>query len=256
MTTLLFKGQFEHSRDVANLAVAAAREKRAGKGPISDSWDIEDHLTALKARIVPLRSIGTELISAAVHVHGALWPGVSATLSASELATVLRDPGKRLHAGKRSGVQAGADQVLTHVLSWYEGLDLDVIQRLRTISPWCTDPAKIQRRQEVAHRVAFWSNIGVFTTSLITSDSESDYEDDGETDETGDAEAEIPEDDDAATGAATETVASREAATPSPAETSHAEANPEALDTTANVEETLVTSPIADVPEKPASPTA
>ena len=68
MTALLFKGQFEHSRDAANLAVAAAREKHAGKGPVSDSWDIEDHLTALKARIVPLRSIGAELISAAIPI--------------------------------------------------------------------------------------------------------------------------------------------------------------------------------------------
>ena len=102
MTTLLFKGEFEHSRDAANFAVGAAREKRAGKGPVSDSWDIEDHLTALKARIVPLRSIGTELISAAVHVHGALWPGVSATLSVSKLASALRAAGKRVHTWKRS----------------------------------------------------------------------------------------------------------------------------------------------------------
>ena len=122
------------------------------------------------------------------------------------VGTALRAAGKRLHAWKRSGARAGADQVLTHVLSWYEGLDLDVVQHLRTISPWCTDPAKVQRRQEVAHRIASWSDIDVFTTSLITSDSESDYEDDGETGATGDAEAEIPEEDDAASGAATEIV--------------------------------------------------
>ena len=154
MTVLLFKGGFEHSREAAAKAVATAREKRAGKGPISDAWDIEDHLTALKARIVPLRSIGTELLSAAVHVHGALWPSIRGTLSIPELANALRGAGRRIHAWKRSGARAGADQVLTQVLSWYEGLDLEAIQRLRTISPWCSDPAKVQRRQEVAHRIA------------------------------------------------------------------------------------------------------
>ena len=255
MTALLFKGEFEHSREAAALAVAAAREKRAGKGPVSDAWDIEDHLTALKARIVPLRSIGTELLSAAIHVHGALWPGVSATLLVSELASALRAAGKRVHAWKRSGARAGADQVLSHVLSWYEGLDLDVVQRLRTISPWCIDPAKVQRRQEVAHRIASWSNICVFTPSLVTSDSESDYEDDGETGATGDAEAEIPEEDDAASGAATEIVDSRGATTSSPPEASQAEARPDAPSTAAGAEGTVTTAPAAATAEKPASAT-
>ena len=113
---------------------AAAREKRAGKGPASDAWDIDDHLIALKARIVSLRTIGTGLLSTPVHAHGALWPGVSGTPSVTDLAAALQDAGSRLDAWKRSSARAGADQVLQHVLSWYEGLDLDVIKTLRTIS--------------------------------------------------------------------------------------------------------------------------
>ena len=230
MTALLFKGEFEHSREAAVLGVAAAREKRAGKGAVSDAWDIEDHLTALKARIVPLRSIETELLSAAIHVHGALWPSIHATLSVSELASALRCAGRRIHAWKRSGARAGADQVLTQVLSWYEGLDLDAIQRLRTISPCYNDPAKVQRRQEVAHRIASWSSIRAFTASVIPSDSESDYEDD---EETGDGDDEVPEEDDAASGAATETVVPRDAATSPTPEASQAELRPDAPSTAA-----------------------
>ena len=197
VTVLLSKGHFEHSREAATLAITVAREKRAGKGPVSDSWDIDDHLIALKARIVPLRSIGTELLSTAVHAHGALWPGVTSNLSVTELATALQDAGKRLHAWKRSGDRAGADQALQHVLSWYEGLDLEVIKILRVVSEWYTDPAKIRLRQETAHRLAGWADPGPFITSLIASDSESDYEDDGETEDTGGADTEIPEADDA-----------------------------------------------------------
>jgi hypothetical protein len=236
LTALLFKGEFEHSREAAVLAVAAAREKRAGKGAVSDAWDIEDHLTALKARIVPLRSIGTELLSAAIHVHGALWPSIRATLSVSELASALRCAGRRIHAWKRSGARAGADQVLTQVLSWYEGLDLDAIQRLRMASLWCSDPAKIQRRQEVAHRIASWSSIRAFTASVIPSDSESDYEDDEETDATGDANDEIPKEDDAASGAVTETAAPRDVATSPTPEASQAEVRPDAPSTAAGTE--------------------
>ena len=140
VTVLLSQGHFEHSREAANLAITAARKKRAGKGPVSD---IDDHLIALKARIVPLRSIGTELLSAAIHVHGALWPAASGNISVTELATALQDAGNRLHAWKRSGARAGADQALQHVLSWYEGLDLEVIKSLRVVSEWYTDPAKI-----------------------------------------------------------------------------------------------------------------
>ena len=213
MTALLFKGEFEHSREAAAKAVAAFREKRAGKGPISDDWDIEDHLVALKARIVPLRSIGTDLLSAAVHVHGALWPSIRGTLSLPELSSALRGAGRRIHVWKLSGARAGADQVLTQVLSWYEGLDLEAILRLRTVSSWVTDPEKIQRRQEVAHRIAAWSSFRTFTPSVIPSDSESDYEDDEDDAASGEAEDEAPEGDDADSGAAPEKVVPRDAAT-------------------------------------------
>ena len=56
-----------------------------------------------------------------------------------------------------------------------EGLNLQSIPRLHTILPWYTDPAKIRERQEVAHGLAFWADVGVFTLSLIAFDSESDY---------------------------------------------------------------------------------
>ena len=253
---LLSQGHFEHSREAATLAIATAREKRAGKGPVSDSWDIDDHLIALKARIVPLRTIGIELLSAAVHAHGALWPSATGKISVTELATMLKDAGNRLHAWKRSAVRAGADQELQHVLSWYEGLDLEVIKSPRVISEWYTDPAKIRLRQETAHRLASWADPDSFITSLIASDSESDYEDGGEAEDASDADAEIPEAGDAETTAVTEITTARDAADPPPPEVPLPETSMPVPSTTANAEETVIVPPSADQSEKPVSPIA
>ena len=69
-------------------------------------------------------------------------------------------------------------------------------------------------------------------------------------------DAEIPEADDATTGAATETAASRDAAAPSPPEIPQAEAHVDAPGATAGAGETVVTAPSADQLERPSSPTA
>ena len=155
---------------------------------------------------------------------------------------------------------------MTQVLSWYEGLDLAGILRLRTVSPWVKDPAKIQQRREVAHRIAKWANIRAFTTSTVPSESESDNENSEEDDAaSGEAEDEAPEGDDAVSGAAPEKVVPRDAATSPRPEAPEIEVRPEAPSSAAGTEAEVtpaatpaaaaVTAPEASV-EKPTSPTA
>jgi hypothetical protein len=118
---------------------------------------------------------------------------------------------------------------LTQVLSWYEGLDLGAILRLRTVSPWVNDPERVQQRQEVAHRIAKWSNIRAFTASLVSSESESDYADSEEDDAaSGEAEDEVPEGDDAASDAAPEKVTPRDATSSPIPEATETEVHPDA----------------------------
>ena len=57
---------------------------------------MEDHLTALEARITPLKSIGTDLLSAGIRAFNALWPGSVAPTSVSELSKQLLTAESRL----------------------------------------------------------------------------------------------------------------------------------------------------------------
>ena len=116
--------------------VRRARERRAEAGPISDEWDIEDHLTALEARISPLKTIGTELLTTGIRVYNAVWPESAAPVSVAELSKCLLTAEARLREWRSSSARAGADQALTFVLSWYEDIDLNILRSLRAHSQW------------------------------------------------------------------------------------------------------------------------
>ena len=112
-------------------------------GPIPSEWDIDDHLTALHARLSPLKIIGVDLLNAAIRVHKVLWPGTEAPKSVGELARQLQGSEDQLREWRSSCARAGADEALSYVLSWYEALDLDVFQKMRARSKWTSDPALI-----------------------------------------------------------------------------------------------------------------
>ena len=120
-----------------------ARQKKAESGPISAEWDIDDHLKALHARLSPLHNIVIDLLNAAIRAYGVLWPDSGAPKSVAELASCLQASEDRLREWRSSSDRAGADEALTYVLSWYEGIDLDVLQTLRSNSKWTTDPELI-----------------------------------------------------------------------------------------------------------------
>ena len=88
---------------------------------------MEDHLTALSARIKPLKVLGVDLLNAGIHAFKALWPDVEAPTSLPELVDELMASEDRLNEWRKSSAGVGADEALSFVLSWYEGINLDVL---------------------------------------------------------------------------------------------------------------------------------
>ena len=97
-----------------------------------DDWKVEDHLIAFSHRIRPLKTAVLKLLDAAIEVFHALWPDTEMPSGPYELADALMNAGARLTEWRYSAGRAGADEVLTFLLSWYETIDFDVIQTCRT----------------------------------------------------------------------------------------------------------------------------
>ena len=131
MIAFLSSYHFSHSKAAALNTVRRARTKRAEAGPIPEEWDIEDHLSALNARISPLKAIGMDLLDAGIRAYRALWPGSQAPVSIEELSKCLTGAETRIREWRSSAARAGADQALTFVLSWYEAIDLNALKSLR-----------------------------------------------------------------------------------------------------------------------------
>ena len=131
-----------------------ARAKRAETGPISNEWEVEDHLTAVRARIDPLNTISTDILNADIKVYQLLWPDSPRPFSIAELARCLLSVEEKLREWRSSSARAGADQALTFVLSWYETININTVRSLRDKSMWTSDPMKIQDRQAAADFMA------------------------------------------------------------------------------------------------------
>ena len=112
---------------------------------------MDDHLVALKSRMSPLRAIGIGLLSAAIRVYSIFWPGCQPPASVDELSKSLLACEGRMDDWRSSAARVGADEALMYVLSWYEGIDLNVLKTLRDGSKWTSDPELIRCRQELAH---------------------------------------------------------------------------------------------------------
>ena len=225
MIAFLSSDHFSHSKAAAVNTTRRARAKRAEAGPISEEWDIEDHLTALNARISPLKSIGTELLDAGIRVYRALWPNSVTPVSISELSKCLLAAETRLREWRSSSARAGADQALTFVLSWYESINLDAVRSLRQGSKWTSDPTLIASRKEAASFMASYAPTRHFLPGPAYSEDEEDDEDDEEgEDEEDDVDEEIEvEAPDTATAGATETAATGATDTAKPTATDTSE---------------------------------
>jgi hypothetical protein len=63
---------------------------------------------------------------------------------------------------QEAAARAGADEALSFILSWYEGINLDTIKAMRSGSKWTTDPELIKKRQEMAYAIAQYAEIHKF----------------------------------------------------------------------------------------------
>ena len=132
MLAILYSGHFPHSLPVVDNFTHKARAKRAQSGPVSVEWNIDDHLTALGARLSPMKSLGVGLLEAAIRVYNVFWPGAQIPATVDELSRCLQGAEKRLREWRASATRVGANEAMIFVLSWYENINLDVLQSTRS----------------------------------------------------------------------------------------------------------------------------
>jgi hypothetical protein len=152
----LFVGEFTSIRLQAAKAVRNARAERAKltEAPLSETWDIEDHITALKARIAPLKDSHIGLLNASLKAHRILFPEARQVVPVEELIRDLDQAMTRLKQWRSSSARAGADAALLFIMSWYELIDLAKVRSFREGSSWATDPIRIKIREEAANFMA------------------------------------------------------------------------------------------------------
>jgi len=109
-----------------------------------------------------MKSFGHNLLSAGIRTFKALWPGEDAPETVEVLAEFLMESEDRLCEWRESAARAGADEALSFVLSWYEGINLECLQSMRTGSKWTTNPELIQERQRRAYSIAQYTSTHIF----------------------------------------------------------------------------------------------
>ena len=176
---------------------------------------MDDHLVALKSRMSPLRSIGVGLLTSAIRVYRTFWPGCEPPTSVDELTKCLMICEERMDDWRSSAARVGADEALMYVLSWCEGINLDMLKTLRDGSKWITDPELVRRRQELAHSLIQYAPVHSFVAGERVPQAEEipvDGEGEEEDEEAGNEEIEADTPPESATGAAAESAAEETAA--------------------------------------------
>ena len=120
--------------------------------------------------------MGSDLLSSAIRVHKVLWPGIKVPTVVEELAKRLEKTKVRLGEWRASAARAGADEVLQFVLSWYEGIDLEVLKTMRSGSKWSETEELVALRKEHAYRLASYAE----TRGFIEGPPELETEDEAE----------------------------------------------------------------------------
>ena len=111
-------------------AVKAGRVERgkASGSSLPDKFDINDHLTALKARVAPIKKDFADVMSACVNTCRALYPEHTDARSTSQLVGMLNESKEWLQLWRSSSACAGADAALMLIMSWHEDIKLAQIQ--------------------------------------------------------------------------------------------------------------------------------
>ena len=194
-----FAVTFPHSTEIARARVATIRGRKNLPLVQPEEFEIEDYLVSLTSRIKPLKIYGDDTYTACMRCFRALWPSEEAPSTMSALVERVMRAEERLCEWRESAARVGADEALSFVLSWYEDIELDVLQTMRAGSPYTTDPELIKKRQERAYSFVQYGEIHQFVEGPPAEaeggedsrDSWSDYLDDEEVTGQGDG-ADIP----------------------------------------------------------------
>ena len=149
---------------------------------LESSWGIEDHLVALQARVDPMKVIGVDIFQAAIEMVKALWPEDKLPLPPSEIAERLRDGPERLDEWRASAGRVGADEALSYVLSWFEGIPLARLKHMRDGSKYEKDPELKRQRQKLAYSYIEYADVHSFCDDIEDSEDEAEEERSGESD--------------------------------------------------------------------------
>ena len=78
----------------------------------------------------------------------------------------------RLQEWRESSARAGADEAMKVVLSWYEGIKLEVLRGIRTNGKYVTDPEWIKKRQEIAYSFLDYIDLSKFVEDPVEAEEE------------------------------------------------------------------------------------
>ncbi|XP_024311919.1 uncharacterized protein LOC112269427 [Brachypodium distachyon] len=184
MLTKFFPTSVEHAQETVKIACRKRDPAVAAGEPFE--WDLVDHLVSIAIRVKPLKSLGVDMLNAGIRALRALWPGEEAPTDSPDLAKRLMETESRLNDWRESAARIGTDEALSFVLSWYDVINLDVLQLMRASSPYLTDPELVAKRKERAYSFIQYADVHTFVEGP-TSEAEAEMTDDDE--EAADKEA-------------------------------------------------------------------
>jgi hypothetical protein len=145
---LLFAVLAEAFPDSDKAAAAAVEEYRVEHHIIcsKDSkakLSSEELMALTKERLQPVAKLGSELHDVVASMFQALWPGQAVPNNVETLLRWVPLVSNRVDVWKESAARAGAEQALSFVLSWYQGVNLDQLKHLREGGLVGLDEAKL-----------------------------------------------------------------------------------------------------------------
>ena len=141
--------------------------KKAAMSPCpGDDATMDDLLLAVSVRLKPVKLLAVDLLNAAISAVASLWPGEETPESLGDMVSKLKETEDRLDEWRESAGRAGADIALQFVLSWYEGINLEVLQTMRTNGKYSTDPDLIKKRKEMAYSFINYADLHLFCEPL------------------------------------------------------------------------------------------
>ena len=82
------------------------------------------------------KSCGVDLLKSAIHVFRTLWPDEDPPQLIDPLTTRLLLSEEQLNKWRESAGRAAVDKALSFVLSWYEHINMDVLQNMISEGKW------------------------------------------------------------------------------------------------------------------------